>query len=61
MVSTSISTLINKIKPSRLLYIFVNITGYIMQNNYVNVKYGNSEGNEWHIGNGAKQGGVLTH
>ena len=27
---------------------------------YVNIKFGNSVGNEWQIGNGARQGGVLS-
>ena len=54
----NISKLIFKLKNSELPTIFVEFMSYMFLNTIVQTKVCGTSGEEWNIGNGARQGGV---
>ena len=56
----NINTLVSKLRSSHLPDVFVNTISYMYRNTFVNTRFNNVAGDEWKIGNGARQGGVLS-
>ena len=56
----NIKLLIKKLIDSNLPVPIVKILGFMFENVYAHVMFANHKGNSWKIGNGTRQGGILS-
>lgn len=54
------STLVEKLKETKLPPELINIIDFMYSNSCANVKINNNVGSTWKIGNGTRQGGILS-
>ena len=56
----NINLLRDKLSSTRLPHCIIRIINFMYTNAYVNVRFNNRIGQEWKIGNGVRQGGILS-
>ena len=52
--------LVNKLHKTDLPSMIVGLLEYMLRNTFVNVSFNGCGGNDWQVGNGARQGGILS-
>ena len=56
----NINILIGKLMKTEMSRDVINVLEFMFRNTYVNTKINNFKGDEWKIGNGTRQGGILS-
>ena len=56
----NINTLLDKLRKACVNEAIVRIIGYMLSNTFVSVKFNNDFSNEWKVGNGVRQGGIIS-